>query len=229
MDPFKDALLLKRRGAQNASGHRPVEHKERSSYIIQLTRKVDPGAGDDLAEEGELADAPVLDLDVPEAVEALLVLPGQLAEVVEEAEGGLGAELVLEGHVGGDRGTGGLLGRGEGGGASDEGCNDSELHGFDKELEELGQEIIDLRVDDLKNCEPSSRRAEHRFQIDLRGSNRLLARWKRKKKKIAVQRGSFSPACCSRVIGTDEKKDTSVAPTPRFLLVKVEGESFYRA
>ena len=73
----------------------------------------------------KLADTAVLDLDVTEAVEALLVGILKKAERIEEAEGGLGAELRLEGLEGGGGGT--LLGRSKGRGAGDEGGNGSKL------------------------------------------------------------------------------------------------------
>ena len=101
------------------------------SGVVDGTAKVDAVAGDDLAEEGKLADAAVLDFDVTEAVEALLVGILEKAEGVEEAKGGLGAELGLEGLEGGRGST--LLGGGEGGGAGDEGGNGSKLeHGWVK-------------------------------------------------------------------------------------------------
>ena len=71
----------------------------------------------------------MLDLDVTEAVEALLVGILKKAEGIEEAKGGLGAELGLEGLEGGGGGT--LLGGGEGGGAGNESGEGSKLeHGW---------------------------------------------------------------------------------------------------
>ena len=49
-----------------------------------------------VSRDGEHGDAAVLDLHVPETVEALLVLVDQEAQGVVEAEGGLRAELALE-------------------------------------------------------------------------------------------------------------------------------------
>jgi len=94
--------------------------------VVNVSVKVDSGTGDDLAQEGKLADTSVLDLDVSEAVEALLVGTIEQAEGVEEAKRGLGTELVLEGVKGG----GGLagLGRGEGGGGSHKGGDGGNLH-----------------------------------------------------------------------------------------------------
>jgi hypothetical protein len=51
---------------------------------------VEAGAGGDLAEEGELADSSVLELDESEAVESLLIGVVEQAERIEEAEGWLG-------------------------------------------------------------------------------------------------------------------------------------------
>ena len=66
-----------------------------------------------MAHDGEHRNAAVLHLHVPEALEPLLVGVGQEAERVPEAEGGLGADLGLEGHLHGGRG----LGRGGQGGS----------------------------------------------------------------------------------------------------------------
>ena len=97
--------------------------------LVDAARKVDAVAGDDLAEEGKLTDTAVLDLNVTEAVEALLVGILKKAEGIEEAKGGLGAELGLEGLEGGGGGT--LLGGGEGGGAGNEGGDGKGLeHGW---------------------------------------------------------------------------------------------------
>ena len=104
------------------------EGVEGVSGRVDAARKVDAVAGDDLAEEGKLTDAAVLDLDVTEAVEALLVGILKKAEGVEEAKGGLDSELGLEGLEGGGGGT--LLGGGEGGGAGNEGGDGERLeHG----------------------------------------------------------------------------------------------------
>jgi hypothetical protein len=49
---------------------------------------VGAGAGDEVAQEGELGDASVLDLDETEAVELLLVGAIEQAEGIKEAERG---------------------------------------------------------------------------------------------------------------------------------------------
>mmetsp|Transcript_12469 Transcript_12469/g.18741 ORF Transcript_12469/g.18741 Transcript_12469/m.18741 type:complete len:227 (-) Transcript_12469:42-722(-) len=93
---------------------------------IDASGQVKAGAGHDLAQEGELCDTAVLELDVTEAVEAGLV--GSLEEVegIVEAEGFLCSDLVLEGLQAGSRSL--LGGRGEGGGRGEEGGGDGELH-----------------------------------------------------------------------------------------------------
>jgi hypothetical protein len=95
--------------------------------VVNVTRKVDSTAGDDLSEEGKLTDTSVLDLDVTEAVEAILVFTVELAEGIEEVKRSLGTELVLECVLEGSRGgLGG--GRGEGGRGGDDGGDDDRLH-----------------------------------------------------------------------------------------------------
>eukprot|EP00567_Pseudictyota_dubia_P011800 CAMPEP_0197464986 /NCGR_PEP_ID=MMETSP1175-20131217/64309_1 /TAXON_ID=1003142 /ORGANISM="Triceratium dubium, Strain CCMP147" /LENGTH=395 /DNA_ID=CAMNT_0043000989 /DNA_START=161 /DNA_END=1346 /DNA_ORIENTATION=+ len=93
---------------------------------VDASGKVDASPGHDLAEEGKLRDAAVLDLDVPEAVEAGLVGVLEEAKGVVQAKRGLGADLVLEGR----EGSGGLadLGGGEGSGGAGEEGSDGELH-----------------------------------------------------------------------------------------------------
>ena len=94
--------------------------------VVNVSIEVDSGAGDDLSQEGKLADTAVLDLDVTKTVEALLVGTIEQAEGVEEAKGSLGTELVLEGGEAG----GGLagLGRGEGSGGAGKSSEGDNLH-----------------------------------------------------------------------------------------------------
>ena len=109
------------------SGNTVGEGVEGVARVVNVSWKVESSAGHDLAQEGELTDTPMLDLNVTEAVETLLGnVAGEHAEGVEEAKGRLGAELVLEGG----EGRGGLRhgGRGEGGGGANEGSNDGRLH-----------------------------------------------------------------------------------------------------
>jgi hypothetical protein len=109
------------------SGNTVRVRGEGISGIVNVTREVDSGAGDDLAKEGKLTDTSVLDLDVTKAIEAILVDSVELSEGIEEVKRSLGTELVFESHVGGNRSTAGL-GRGEGGGRGDEGGDDNRLH-----------------------------------------------------------------------------------------------------
>ena len=126
-DNLEEALLGDGVGAVDG-GKTVGEGIEGITGGVDAARKVDAVAGDDLAEEGKLTDTAVLDLNVTEAVEALLVGILQKAEGIEEAKGGLGAELGLEGLEGGGGGT--LLGGGEGGGAGNEGGDGERLeHG----------------------------------------------------------------------------------------------------
>jgi hypothetical protein len=102
--------------------------RECVSGHVNVSRKVDSVTGDNLSEEGKLTDTSVLDLDVTETVELLLVTVGNQTEGIEESKGSLGTELAIESHVGGDRGSDGTLGRGEGSGGGDDGGDDDRLH-----------------------------------------------------------------------------------------------------
>jgi len=64
------------------------EGVEGVSRVVDVTREVGAGAGDEVAQEGELGDASVLDLDETEAVELLLVGAIEQAEGIKEAERG---------------------------------------------------------------------------------------------------------------------------------------------
>ena len=93
--------------ARGADGVRAVdgleavgEGRERVAALVDVPGEVEAGAGGDLAEEGELGDLAVLELDVAEAGKGLLVGPVEEAEGVVELEGDLGAELALEGREG---------------------------------------------------------------------------------------------------------------------------------
>ena len=115
-------------GVGSADGSEAIgERVEGISRHVDISREVESGACRDLSQECELGDAAVLDLDVTEAVEAVLVGAVEHAERVVESEGRLGAELGLEGGE-----AGGGLGRrcgGEGGGGGDGGGDDGGLHG----------------------------------------------------------------------------------------------------
>merc|ERR1719287_89946 len=111
----------------NEGGNAVGEGVEGVAGVVNVAGEVEPGTGGDLAQEGKLGDAAVLDLDVTETVEALLgAVTVEHAEGVVEPERGLGAELVLEGADG--RGGLGRGGGGEGGGRADEGGEDGRLH-----------------------------------------------------------------------------------------------------
>ena len=70
-------------GVRSDEGGNAVgEGVEGVAGVVDVAREVEAAAGGDLAEEGQLTDAAVLDLDVPEAVKALL---GDVA--VEYAKG----------------------------------------------------------------------------------------------------------------------------------------------
>jgi len=103
------------------------EGVEGVSGVVNVSGEVDSSAGDDVTQEGELGDTAMLDLDVTETVESLLVGIIEESEGIEESKRRLDTELVLESSEGG----GGLagLGRGESGGAGDEGGDDGRLHG----------------------------------------------------------------------------------------------------
>jgi hypothetical protein len=109
------------------------EGVEGVTRVVDISGEVDSGAGHNLAQEGELGDTSVLDLDVTEAIESLLGnIAGEHAEGIEESERGLGAELVLEGADG----RGGLChgGGGKSGGGADEGGDDGRLHCWIKDF-----------------------------------------------------------------------------------------------
>jgi len=115
---------------------------ERVTRVVNVSWKVDSGTGHDLAEESKLGDTAVLDLDVSEAVEAFLVLAGELSEGIEEAKRSLGTEFILEGHAGGNRGLG-LGSRRKGSSGGKEGGKNDKLHG-----------CCWLIISEVVNCEP---------------------------------------------------------------------------
>jgi hypothetical protein len=109
-----------RDGVRSDKGGNSVrERVEGVSGEINVSGKVDSSSGGDLSKEGKHTNTSVLDFDVSETVESLLVdVTGEESERIEESEGWLGTELVLEGLDGG--GGSGLLGRGEGRSGGDE-------------------------------------------------------------------------------------------------------------
>merc|ERR1719296_458907 len=94
--------------------------------VVNVATEVDASAGDDVAEEGELRDTAVLELDVTEAVETLPVSIIEQTEGVEEAKRRLGSELGLESI----ESSGGLagLGGGKGGSRSHKGGESGNFH-----------------------------------------------------------------------------------------------------
>ena len=96
--------------------------------VVNVAREVNAGTGGDLSQEGKHGNAAVLELDVSEAVEAFLVGVAQLSEGIEEAEGGLDSEFVLEGvrELGARRSL--LRGRGKGSSRGEDGGGDGDLH-----------------------------------------------------------------------------------------------------
>ena len=122
------ALSLEGDGIRSDQGGNTVgEGVEGVSSVVNVSRKVDSGTGDDLAEEGKLSDTSVLDLNVTETVETFLgAVSGEHAEGIEESERRLDTELILEGVQGGGGGL--VLGRGKSGGRTDKGSDDGRLH-----------------------------------------------------------------------------------------------------
>jgi len=114
-------------GVRAVNGGKAIgEAREGISALVDITGEVDSSTGDDLAEESKLRDTAVLELDVTEAVEALLVSIIEQTKGVEEAKRRLGSELGLEGI----EGSGGLagLGGGKGGSRSHKGGESGNFH-----------------------------------------------------------------------------------------------------
>jgi hypothetical protein len=103
--------------------------REGGARVVDGARKTDSGLSDEVSNNGKHADTSVLELDETQAVELGLVTVGDKAKGIEETKRSSGTEVVCEGHVGGDRSTGRVLGRGKGGGTGEEGSEDDELHG----------------------------------------------------------------------------------------------------
>ena len=122
---------------------------ELGAIVRDEARQSDTSGGDKVPHNAEHANAAVLDLDVPEAVELGLVAVGNDAQRIPEAERLLDAYLIREGASLQGRGLAGLLGRGEGSRGGDEGGSDGELHG-DWMLE--GEENRKWAAQCLCNC-----------------------------------------------------------------------------
>jgi hypothetical protein len=104
---------------------------ESGSRDVKVSRKTDSGLLDKVSSDGKHGNTSVLELDETQAVESGLVTIGNEAKGIPETKRNQGTELVFEGHIGGDRSTGSVLGRGKGGGTSEEGGDDNGLHGVD--------------------------------------------------------------------------------------------------
>ncbi len=99
---------------------------------VNVSGDVNSSTGNDVTQEGKLANTAVLDLDVTKTIEAGLAGIVEQAEGVEETERGLCTELTLEGVEGGGD-LAGLCG-GKCGGGGDKSDEGSELHHGDGEM-----------------------------------------------------------------------------------------------
>ena len=66
------------------------------SGAVDVSRKVDSGAGDDVSKEGKLGNTSVLDLNITESVETLLVGIIKESKRIEKSKWGLNSNLSLE-------------------------------------------------------------------------------------------------------------------------------------
>jgi len=130
LEEANESNYLSNSGARDGveSGESIGDVFELEARVVDVSRETDSGFRDKVSNNGKHRDTAVLDLDVSEAVKLLLVTISDKAKGIEEAKRRLGTEFVLEGHIGGNRGTGRLLGRGKGGGTSEERGKNSELH-----------------------------------------------------------------------------------------------------
>ena len=103
------------------------ERVEGVSLKIDVSGKVDSGAGDNLSKERKHANASVLEFDVSKTVELGFIAVGNQTKRIVESKWLLGSQFSFERL---DAGLGsGLLGRGKGSSSADKRCEDSELHG----------------------------------------------------------------------------------------------------
>mmetsp|Transcript_5430 Transcript_5430/g.11465 ORF Transcript_5430/g.11465 Transcript_5430/m.11465 type:complete len:268 (+) Transcript_5430:148-951(+) len=109
------------------SGPSVSEGVERVSGVVNRSREVDSGTGDDVSEESQLTDSSVLDLNVSKTVESVLVSVGDQSERIEKTKRRLRTKGVFEGAQGSAGSL--LLGRGESSGGGDKGGKDGGLHG----------------------------------------------------------------------------------------------------
>ena len=128
-DSNKEEELDKSTSGDGREGGKSVgDVSEGGTREVDVSRKTDTGLSNEVSDNSKHGDTSVLELHKSEAVELLLVTIGDKSEGIEESERSLGTELVFEGHVGGDRSAGTLLGRGESSGRGDEGGGDNRLH-----------------------------------------------------------------------------------------------------
>lgn len=101
---------------------------EACTVVINITRKTHTGSSHNMSGDGQHGNTTVLDLDVAQTVETVLILLIDHVEGVPEAEGCLGAELILEASSL-QSGVGGLgSGRSEGCSGGGEGSGNCEFH-----------------------------------------------------------------------------------------------------
>ncbi len=101
---------------------------EAGARVVNVTWKADASLLHQVSGNGKHGDTSVLDLNITKAVELGLVTVSNKAKGIEESKRRLGTKLGLEGHLGGDRSAGRVLGRGESSSAGNEGGKDGELH-----------------------------------------------------------------------------------------------------
>ncbi len=104
------------------------ERVEAVSGLIDGSRKVESGTGDDVSEESQHTNTSVLDLDVSKTIESVLVSVGNQSQRIEKTKRRLGTKSIFESAQGGAGGL--LLSRGESSSGGDEGGKDGGLHGY---------------------------------------------------------------------------------------------------
>jgi len=122
------ALSVERDGVRADQGGNTVGvGVEGMTRVIDVAWEVDTGTCNDVAKEGKLGDASVLDLDIPKTIEPFLAnIAVKKAKRIEETQWWLSTKLILEGTDG----SGGLDSRswGEGSGRADKGGDNCRLH-----------------------------------------------------------------------------------------------------
>ena len=99
---------------------------EAVSGLIDGSRKVESGTGDDVSKESQHSNTSVLDLNISKTVESGLVSVGNHSQRIEKTKRRLGTKSIFESAQGGAGGL--LLGRSKGGSGGDKGGEDSGLH-----------------------------------------------------------------------------------------------------